>query len=314
MPAVHEGLVSLHAPDGEARSRASVVILVLNWNGEDDTAACVESMLSQRDAEAEVVIIDNASADGSGERLRRRYPALTHLETRENLGYAGGNNAGLAWAMERGAEWILVVNNDTVADPDCVARMLAVARVNPRLAAVAPLIVRYDDPTRVWFAGGTFSRMRGLGAHDNEGAWASDVVRDTRCDEGWCECTFLTGCCLLLRAEALGETGPFRADYFAYGEDVELSLRLRAADWRLGWVPGARLAHRVAAVAALPSPFQITMRDRNRRRMVREHYSLWARILFRLWFWPTRLVHLLRYAIGRDVARARAIVAGMTQP
>jgi GT2 family glycosyltransferase len=103
----------------------------------------------------------------------------------------------------------------------------------------------------------------------------------------------------------------FRADFFAYAEDLELSHRLSRVGWALGWVPAARLAHRVPPVGQFASPFQIRLRDRNRRRFVRDSYSLGWRLIFALWFWPTRALLLLRFALARDRGRASALIGGM---
>ena len=288
-----------------------VTVIVLNWNGESDTAACIDSLLVQEGVALEVLLVDNDSSDGSGARLSERYPGVQYLQTGANLGYAGGNNRGLAWAMQRGAEWVLVCNNDTVAEPQCVRLLLAAAQADERIAALAPLIVRFDAPDRVWFAGGTFSVARGMGNHDHEGETVDEVERRIGTEQ-WQHCTFLTGCCLLIRVRALEAVGMFREDFFAYVEDVDLSLRLRRAGWRLGWVPRAHLAHRVPTRHAPPSPIQITLRDRNRRRMVRDRYPWYLRAVFAAWFWPTRLISLGRYLLGRDWPRARAILEGMT--
>ena len=290
----------------------TVGVVVLNWNGEEDTAACLDSLLAQRGVSFDILLIDNASPDGSGARLHARYPALAYVQTGENLGYAGGNNRGLQWARSRGIEWLLVVNNDTVADPDCLRRLLDAAGTDARLAALAPLIVRFDDPDRVWFAGGRHDRLRALGVHEH---WNAPVARvlDRGDAARWHESTFLTGCCLLLRCAAMDEVGPFRADFFSYVEDLELSARLVDAGWRLGWVPAARLAHRVPALGTDPTPMQIRLRDRNRRRLVRHAYRPLWRLLFSLWFWPTRMILLARYALRGEWARASAIVTGMTE-
>lgn len=297
------------------RQRDEIVhVIVLNWNGEEDTASCLDSLLAQSGVTLEILLIDNASPDGSGERLHARYPAMCYLQTGENLGYAGGNNRGIEWALARGAEWVMVVNNDTVADPECVKELLAAAASEPRLAAVAPLIVRYEDPGVVWFAGGLHDRVRAVGTHSHHG---EPVHVATGSANGrvasWRPCSFLTGCCLFFRSSALREVGVFRADYFAYVEDLELSMRLSQADWRIGWAPSARLAHRVPPFGSPPTPMQIRLRDRNRRRLVREQYALHWKVLFALWFWPTRAAHLVRYAVFRDWARASAIVTGMTE-
>jgi len=292
----------------------AVFVVVINWNGETDTAACLDSFLAQRGVTTEILLIDNASPDGSGERLGKRYPTLAYRQAGENLGYAGGSNCGIKWAMTRGAEWIVVVNNDTVAEPECVLRMLEAARSDSRIAALAPLTVRFDSPDRVWFAGGRFDRVRAVGVHRQFGVQVDEVLRKPGADGRlWRECTFLTGCCLLLRRSALDQVGSFRADFFAYVEDLELSIRLRKAGWRIGWVPDARLLHRVPPAGMHPSPMQIRLRDRNRRRLVREQYPFHWKLLFALWFWPTRAAHLVRYTFLRDWPRARAIVTGMTE-
>jgi GT2 family glycosyltransferase len=288
-----------------------VVIVILNWNAERDTAACIDSFQAQRGVSARILLVDNASTDGSGDRLRARFPAVDYLQTGANLGYAGGNNRGIAWAAAHGADWILVVNNDTVADPDCVRRLLDAAITEPRLASVAPLIVRHDEPDRIWFAGGRFDQLRAIGVHVGEGRVVDEQV--TSAGTPVRPCSFLTGCCLLLRRTALEQVGAFRDDYFAYGEDVELGLRLQRAGWLLGWAPAARLAHRVPARDAPPRPDQIRLRDRNRRRLVRMHYAWPWRLGFALWFWPTRLIHLARYLARGDRPRAAAIVAGMRE-
>lgn len=294
-----------------------VVVIVLNWNGESDTSACLDSLAAQQDATFEVLLVDNASVDGSGERLHTRYPAIAYLQTRENIGYAGGNNLGIAWALDREAEWIVVLNNDTVLAPDCLHQLLAAASNDSRIGALSPLVTRYDDPSRVWFAGGHLDKSRAVGVHDGENVSVAQWVETHAIAapaRPWHPCTFLCGCCLLLRAEALRSVGPFRADFFAYVEDLELSYRLVRAGWTLGWVPSARLAHRVPPVGRAASAFQIRHRDRNRRRFVRTWYRPGWRLIFAAWFWPTRALLLLRFAVVGDRSRVRAVIAGMFEP
>ncbi len=290
----------------------SAVVIVLNWNNEADTAACLDSLGAQRHAVFDVLLVDNASPDGSGDRLHQRYPDISYLQTGANLGYAGGNNRGIEWALRRGAEWMVVLNNDTVLAPDCLRYLFDVAHGEPRVGALSPLVTRYDDPSRVWFAGGHLSVARAIGVHEAENATVASRL-DAIAGRSWIPCTFLSGCCLLLRADTLRAVGVFREDFFAYVEDVDLSLRVARAGWELGWVPAARLAHRVPEVGTPESPLQIRLRDRNRRRFVRDSYPAHWRILFAAWFWPTRLVHLLRYTMLGDGSRARAILAGMME-
>jgi GT2 family glycosyltransferase len=278
-----------------------VTAIVLNWCNEDETAACLESLAAVKYDLLDVLLVDNGSPDGSGDRLHARFPAVDYLQTGSNLGYAGGNNRGIDQALARNADYLLVLNNDTVLDPMCVAN-LVVTSERTGAPVVAPLIVYFDEPDRVWYGGGAFSRMRALGLHLGE----NELV-DSR--QASSPTTFVCGCCFLIRADVARRVGGFDESFFAYVEDVELSLRLLNAGIRMQYEPSARVLHRIGRHDA-STAFQIRQRDRNRRRLVRRHYDALSRVQFGLWFYPTRAVHLIRFALRRDWDRARAIVDG----
>ena len=131
-----------HALDAEpARTVADahVVVIVLNWCGEDDTAECLESLARCDWPRLTVLLVDTGSPDGSGARLHARFPELPYLQTGANLGYTGGNNRGFEWALAHGADHVVVLNNDTVVEPDLIARLPAPAggrrRPPPRASA-----------------------------------------------------------------------------------------------------------------------------------------------------------------------------------
>lgn len=285
---------------------ASVWAIVLTHGGaEEITAACIESLLQQDYPALTVLLVDNASFDGSGERLRDRYPRIRYLNTGGNFGYTGGNNRGMRHAAENGADFLLVLNNDTVLERDCVSQLVRSVPQAAKLGVIAPKILFFDDPERIWYAGGDYVEARALGRHRREGE--RDAPGEApRLDE----MTFATGCCFLMPTPVFRATGGFRDDFFIYCEDVELSLRLTRAGFKLYYQPAARLLHREPASRELASPFAATHRDRNRRRLVREHYSLRARVLFALWFYPTRVVRLLQYMLRGDFHGARGLIAG----
>ena len=280
---------------------ARVTAIVLNWCKEADTAACLESLAASRYDALDVLLVDNGSPDGSGGRLHTRFPAVDYLQTGVNLGYAGGNNRGMQRALDGNADYLLVLNNDTVVDPDCVARLVRASEATGA-PVVAPLIVYFDEPDRVWYGGGTFLRMRALGKH---------LLENERIDPTQTRTTtsFVCGCCFLIRVDVARRIGGFDESFFAYVEDVELSVRLLKAGVEMLYEPSARVLHRVTP-NEVGSPFQIRQRDRNRRRLVRRHYNALSRLGFGCWFYPTRFVHLLRYSARRDWPRARAIVEG----
>jgi len=289
-------------------SAPPVTAVVLNWCGEEVTRECLASLLAADYPALTILLVDNGSPDGSGERLHSAFPGIAYLQTGANLGYTGGNNRGIGWALDRGAEYVLVLNNDAVVEPTAVTRLVEAAGAGAQVGAVAPKILYFAAPDRIWFGGGSVSRVRGLGVHRGRGERDDPTKNETL--EG---ITFVTGCCCLLSADALRGVGAFAEDFFAYVEDVELSLRLARAGYRLVYQPAARVLHRVPlGVESAPSPFQIVHRDRNRRRLAHRHFGRLDRIRFAGWFYPTRLVLLAQYAGSGDWPRARAVWRGMT--
>lgn len=282
-----------------------MVVIVLTWCAEEDTRDCLESLLPQAREGIEILLVDNGSEDGSGDRLHGDFPDVPYVQTGKNLGYAEGNNVGIRWAAERDARRVLVLNNDTVVPPGVLDRLLATAETSDRIGAVVPRIVYDSEPDRVWYGGGRFLPTRGLGVHVGEGETAGDPGEPE-------DITFFTGCACLLSMDALEEVGGgFAADFFIYAEDAELSVRLRRAGYRIVYEPRATIRHRTPLLSATPSPFQIRLRDRNRRRLMRRHFGPRHRVPFLARFYLTRVIHLARFAATGDWPRARAILQGM---
>ena len=288
-----------------------VTVVVLNWCDEGRTARCLRSLQDADHDALTLLLVDNGSPDGSGDRLRAAFPEVEYLQTGSNLGYAGGNNRGIERALSQGADAVLILNNDTVVEPDAVPRLVRTLESEGEgVGGVAPKILRLDDPSVVWYAGGEFSRLHGVGLHPGEGR------RDpaASADEGPRDVTFLSGCCCLLSASALRASGGFDESFFAYVEDAELSLRLTSSGYRLLYEPRARILHDVPPAGTQPSPFQIRRRDLNRRRLMRMHFGWHERAPFLARFYLTRALLLVRYLVTGDLGRARAIAAGAFGP
>ena len=282
---------------------SGVWTVVVMFGGEEVTAACIESLLAQEHP-VTVLLVDNASHDGGGARLRARFPSIRYLDAGSNTGYTGGNNRGIAHALAQGADHVFVVNNDTVVHPACVRFLLEAA--TSRTAMVAPKIMYFRDPSRVWYAGGDFLPHKAVGHHRHFQQADPGLARVPE------PVTFASGCAFLMPATAARALGGFAEDYFMYCEDVELSLRARRRGFEIVYQPAALVYHKDEP-AAHPSPFQIRLRDRNRRRMVRAHYGIADRVRFAAWFYPTRMLRLAQYALRGDWTRAQAIAAGMTE-
>lgn len=282
------------------------VAIVLNYQREALTAACVES-LERSDTPVEVLIVDNASPDGSGARLRARFPQHAYLDSGGNLGYAGGNALGTEWALSAGAERVFIVNDDAEVAPDCLRHLHAALDADPKAAAAAPLITYAEPADRVWWAGGHFSALRVMGTHEHAGQALStvDVGGGPRAVGSLC------GCAMLIEGEALTTLGGLRADFWAYAEDLELSVRYARAGRRLLFVPAGRVMHKVPFPEPEAAGWKIALRDRNRRRIARLHLTAAERALFWAFFLPSRLLRMLQYAVRGDGDRLRGIARGL---
>ncbi|MGD8738154.1 MAG: glycosyltransferase family 2 protein [Anaerolineae bacterium] len=215
-----------------------VYAITLNWNRPDDTLACLATLTAQTYARLRMVVVDNGSTDDSVARIQAGFPQAELLINPENLGFARGANLGLRHALERGADRILLVNNDTLLDAQAVERMMA--HVQPHVGIIAPLIFYADDPQRIWSAGGKvhpwlLEKSGDRRGQLDDGQWPEPVERD-----------FVTGCGLLVTRRFLETVGFFDERFFMYYEDSDLCLRTKGAGFRILLVPTARMWHKVA--------------------------------------------------------------------
>ena len=218
-----------------------VAIIVLNWNGLTDTLACLESLMRLDAADAcEVLVVDNGSTDGSPAAIRNRFPDVTLIETGENLGFTGGNNVGLQWALERGSDYALLLNNDTEVAPDFLRRLIQTAETDPQIGIAGPTIYYYEQPQTVWSAGGGIDRQRGttwmVGLDDRDVGQFGETPR---------EMDFVTGCALLIKRDVLQKVGLLDDRFFAYYEDAEWCVRVQRAGFKIVHVPTAKIWHKI---------------------------------------------------------------------
>lgn len=234
-----------------------VFIVILNWNGWRDTLECVESCHALTWPNFRVVLVDNDSTDGSEEHLRRQLRDVEILQSGSNLGFAGGNNVGIRHALKNGADYVWLLNNDAVPDPDALTALVK-AMVGEASAGIAGSKIYYhNDPSRIWFAGGIWEkgrlRLRHRGAHQlDKGQF------DTICEIG-----SVSGCSMLVRSAAIRDIGLMDESYFLYWEDVEWCARAGERDYKVLFVPESHVWHKISASAGKNSFFQYYFWTRN---------------------------------------------------
>lgn len=236
-----------------------VAVIVLNWNGLVDTLECLESLACLDYPDYEVVVVDNRSMDGSAEAIREQFPEVTLIENEENMGFTGGNNVGLRYAMAHGADYALLLNNDTVVDPAFLRVMVDVAEDEPAIGIAGPTICYHERPDVIWSAGGAIdwqrgsTRMVGLNERD-EGQFGTEPRT----------VDFVTGCAMLVRRAVLEQAGLLDERFFAYYEETEWCVRAARAGFRIVYVPLAHIWHKISPVAQADSPLVHYYMTRNR--------------------------------------------------
>lgn len=217
-----------------------VAIIILNWNGKEDTLACIESLQKMHYANKQIIIVDNASTDDSIERIKREFPELELVVNSANLGYAGGNNAGIRYAVKKQVDYLLLLNNDTIVDQHLLNRLVQVMNDHPQIGAVSPMIYYHTSPDVFWFAGGVIDRQRsetvmlGCGEPDRGQFGEQPFPID-----------YANGCAMMIRSEVLNKVGFLDERFFMYYEEVEWCHRIRKAGYDILAVPGAKVWHKI---------------------------------------------------------------------
>jgi GT2 family glycosyltransferase len=241
------------------RTHSTVAVIVLTWNQRELTIACLDS-LAALDYPAEclrIIVVDNGSTDGTVQAIRERFPRVVILENNENLGFAEGNNVGIRHALQGDAEYIMLLNNDTVVAPSMIKELLLVAEADPRVGIVGPKMLYFDQPDVIWCAGNQLDWRRG------ESIRLQAEQPDERLEEFPKEVDFITGCAICLRRQVIEQIGLLDSRFFIYYEETDWCIRARAAGWRVVYVPCARLWHKVSAAMGVTSPATDYYMNRN---------------------------------------------------
>lgn len=222
----------------------NVAAVVLSWNGRDDTLACLRSLALVRYEPFTVIAVDNGSTDGSADAIAATHRDVELLRLADNRGFAGGMNAGIRHALTAGADAVVTLNNDMVVDPGFAGPLVDAVTSDPLAAAACSQILFADAPDRVWYAGASYRARRGYhGRHVRYGEGPLPPGAPAYATERAC-----AGAMLIPRA-ATDRIGLFDEELFAYAEDVDWSLRARAAGRHVLVVPASVVRHRVSAAS-----------------------------------------------------------------
>ena len=226
-----------------------VAIVVLNWNGLADTLRCIESLTLQTYGNFHIFVVDNGSIDDSVERLRALGDRITLIESTKNLGYTGGNNLGMERALAEGPEYLWLFNNDAIAKPETLARLIAVAEADAAIGLLSPLVCDEAEPALIHFAGGRFDLDTPI----------YEPTEDLEKARAWQQADpghmALWGTAMLVRRTLVEKIGLLDERIFAYWEDIDYSIRAALAGFRNVMVFDAVIFH--AAKPTILSPREV---------------------------------------------------------
>ncbi len=217
-----------------------VYIIVLTWNGKEDTIECLNSLKKVIYDNFKLLVVDNASSDGTKEEVQKQFSDVEYILNATNLRFAGGNNVGIEYALSKNADYTLLLNNDTTVDPNFLAELVTTAESDNQIGIVGPKMYYYNEPHRIWYAGGKIEWWKG---------WISHIgVREI--DNGQYDQTkgtdFVSGCCILVKREVVEKVGMLDTAYYIYGEDVDWCARASRAGFQIIFEPTAKIWHKLS--------------------------------------------------------------------
>lgn len=239
------------------KSMPKVVVTVLNYNGYKDTIDCINSLQKCSYPRMEILVVDNCSTDGSFERIKAAHPYIEIIATKKNLGYTGGINVCIIAAQASRPAYILVLNNDTLVEPDFLNHLVMALEHHESAAAAVGTILAEHDRETIWYAGGRMIHWRGLAVHSRKGEKIDRVNLGIAR-----KVTFINGCMVLFRTSMLEVTGLEDERFFMCLDDVEFSSRIQKKGYDLLYVPQSVIYHKVLFERASPLKLYYGVRNR----------------------------------------------------
>lgn len=256
-------------------NQPSVYIVIINWNGHKDTSELLESLFKITYVNHKIIVVDNNSSLGEVEKLESAHGNKVHvIRCIQNLGFSGGNNVGIKYSLEAKADYILLLNNDTIVEPNFLEILIDKFETGDKAGIVAPRVNYYEEPKKIWSAGGKISKIRGSGFAVSDKK-ETEILQDDRFVD------FVSGCCMLIKKDVFLNVGLFDENFFLYTEDTDFCYRVIKFGYKIYLSPKAKIFHKVhkssrANFTSLPLYYT----TRNRLYFSRKHFVQYYPLTF----------------------------------
>ncbi len=254
-----------------------VSVITVNYNGLDDTFSMLKSVYAANiSVDFEVIVVDNGSETDPTESLKKAFPDVIVIRSEKNLGFAGGNNLGVAQAK---GNYLFFVNNDTEFSPSLTDKLIEAFSAEKNVGGVSPKIYYYDHPGMIQFAG--FTPIHAISGRNS-------TIGTGEMDEGQYdnvkEIPYLHGAAMMISKDAIDKAGLMYEDFFLYYEEMDWSQRIRNAGFRLLYVPEATIVHKESAAVNKISDLKLYYHTRNRMLFMKRNTGSFHNFIFILYF------------------------------
>src|SRR5438477_4274154 len=297
--------------DTRSPGRARVAVLILTWNRVDEIVPCLESFVNNEYRDAEIVVLDNGSEDETVPTVKRDFPWATLIENGTNLGFCRGNNVGLKWALERGYDYVMLLNSDTMVIPGLISELVKVLDADPTIGIAGAKNVLMENPDFTW---GRYGKV----------TWGPMLVKtvgrfapDLNLDEPPRDVDWVIGNACMIRREALTKVGVFDEEFWQCNEDVDWCYRAREAGYRVVYVDRAAILHKGGSSADVSHRKIFSYGyfiGRNAFTFARKHGNLFQKIKLFLMLWVGVLGRIAFFTLDNTkhaILGQRAFVRGM---
>lgn len=276
--------------EGKVTMQPFVTIILVNYNGYEDTINCIKSLKKIKYKNYCIIVVDNGSTNTPSQRQIEFLKENTmYIHTEKNLGFAGGNNIGIRRAKLLNADYILLLNNDTVVEPNFLNLLVETAKLNVKVGIVSGKIYWYNDPEKIWYAGGSFNKRLGITTHYRYNKIDNDKTDKTE------KITFATGCLWLLPIEVIDDVGMLDESYFLYNEDDDYCCRVLNAGYQILYRNTAIIFHKVSKSTGKQSALTQYYTVRNGLYIIRKYSEA------SMYTYMKRMIYIIKKILNREL-------------
>ncbi|RLD17169.1 MAG: glycosyltransferase family 2 protein [Caldiserica bacterium] len=255
-----------------------VAVLILNWNRAKDTEECLNSIFQQSYSNYKIVLVDNGSTEKESLEIGKKYKNIVFIRSEENLGFAGGNNLGIRYALGEGYDYIFILNNDVILDRDCLLNLIKVGEYFNSAGIIGPAVYSYYEKNKIISTGGKIDWWRGKPLDKMEKIGFSLKPKVVE---------HLNGCGLLVKKEVFEKIGLLDEEYFLFYEETDFCVRARRKGYKVVFVPEAKLWHKISqSTGGTYTPMALYFGTRNRLLFMWKNGDFFSWIPFFLFIFP----------------------------